>query len=366
MKRSGGAFGRRSMDRRDFLKLGGFGAAGTLLLGTAGCGILGGTQQGQQQRPLVFSTSGGSGEKGTKAWIKPFTDQTGIKAVTQSDADFAKLKSMVESGQVTWNVLFLTNVQIGNRKQVSSLLEPVDYSIVKAKGVPDNLQKKFGVGADQYSQVFAYNTEQLQEKPQSWKDFFDVEKFPGKRALGTTVELYFPLEIALMGDGVSPEKLYPLDIDRALAKLDSIRDKLVFYESASEGQQLLGDGEVAMAVIYHTRAALLQQEGRPIGTQWNQNVSVVDFLGVPKGASRIDDSFKLIDTAVSAENNYKYTKYNPVAPVNKDSFDNVPKKLAKYLPTYEDRLDKALYPDLNWWGTNLEEASKRYQEWQLG
>ena len=341
------------------------GAAGTLLLGSTGCGILGGSQ-GQQQ-PLVFATSGGSGKEATKkGWIQPFTDQTGIKVVTQVPTDYAKLKSMVESDQVTWNVLFLTNVQVGNEKQARSLLEPVDYSIVNAKGIPDNIKKKFGVGSDQYSQVLAYNTEQLQEEPQSWEDFFDVEKFPGKRALGTTVELYFPLEIALMGDGVPKDQLYPLDIDRALAKLDTIRDKLVFYESASEGQQLLGDGEVAMAVIYHTRAALLQQEGRPISTQWNQNVSVVDFLGVPKGASRVDDSFKLIDSSISAENNYKYTKYNPVAPVNTNSFDKVPEKLAKYLPTYGDRLDQALYPDLNWWGNHLEEASKRYEQWQLG
>lgn len=364
MKQSSSTFGNRSINRRDFLKLGGMGAAGTLLLGSTGCGILGGTQG--QQKPLVFATSGGSGTKGTEAWIKAFTKETGMKAVTQAPTDFAKLKSMVEAKQVTWNVLFLTNVQVGNEEQDRTLLEPVDYSIVKAAGIPDNLKKKFGVSSDQYSQVLAYNTKKLKEKPQSWKDYFDVEKFPGKRALGTTVELYFPLEIALMGDGVPKEKLYPLDIDRALAKLDTIRDHLVFYDSASEGQQLLGDGEVGMAVIYHTRAALLEQENRPVKTQWNQNVSVVDFLGVPKGASRVDDSFKLIDASISAKNNYKYTKYNPVAPANRNSFDKVPDKLAKYLPIYGDRLDQALYPDLDWWGANLDEASKRYQQWQLG
>ena len=355
----------RSINRRDFLRLGGMGAAGALLLGSTGCGILGGTQ-GRGQ-PLVFSTSGGEGEKATReGWLKPFTKQTGIEAETQVPTDLAKLKSMVESDQVTWNVLFITNVLIGDKEQASSLFEPVDYSVVNAEGIPEDLRREFGVGALQYSQVLGYNTEQMQEEPQSWEDFFDVEKFPGKRAVGTTAELYFPLEIALMGDGVAPEKLYPLDIDRALAKLDTIRDKLVFYESASEGQQLLGDGEVGMAIIYHTRAALLEQEGRPVRTQWNQNVSVVDFLGVPKGASRVDDSFRLIDFSVSAKNNYKYTKYNPTAPVNTASADKVPEKLAKYLPTYEDRLDQALYPDLDWWGANLDEASQRYQQWQLG
>lgn len=80
-----------------------------------------------------------------------------------------------------------------------------------------------------------------------------------------------------------------------------------------------------MAVIYHTRAALLEQENLPVRAQWNQNVSVVDFLGVPKGASRVGDSFRLIDFAVSAENNYRYTEYNPNAPVevHSDRFEQI-------------------------------------------
>lgn len=365
MSHNTGVLGDHSTNRRDFLKLGGFGCAGALLLGTSGCGILGGGQ-GRDQA-LVFSTSGGAGTEATeKGWIEPFTEETGIEAVSQVPTDYSRLRAMVEADQVTWNVLFLTNVQIGNEEQSRALLEPVDYSIVDATGIPEDLQREFGVGALQYSQVLTYNIDELEDAPQSWADFFDVERFPGQRAIGTTVELYFPLEIALMGDGVAPEDLYPLDIDRALAKLDTIRDSLVFYESASEGQQLLGDGEVAMAVIYHTRAALLEQEDLPVRTQWNQNVSVVDFLGVPKGASRTEDSFRLIAFAVSAENNYRYTEFNPNAPVNTESAEMVPEELAEYLPIFGDRLEQALYPDLDWWGQNLEEAAQRYEQWLLG
>ncbi len=367
MEHSRGTFSNRLINRRDFLRLGGAGAAGAFLLGSTGCGILGGQQQGQQ-RPLVFSTSGGAGTEATReGWLKPFTKQTGIEAVTQAPTDYAQLRSMVEAGQVTWNVLFITQILVGDEEQARSYFEPVDYSIVKAEGIPENLRRRFGVGALQYSLVLGYNNEQLQEEPQSWADFFDVERFPGKRAFpGSYVEYYFPLEIALMGDGVAPDELYPLDIDRALAKLDTIRDDLVFFEGASEGEQLLRDGEVVMADIYHSRTGLLEQEGLPIRTQWNQNVAVVDYLGVAKGASRPDDSFRLIDFAVSAENNYRYTEYNPDAPVNKDSADRIPEDLAKYLPVYGDRLEQAVNPDLNWWATNLEEASKRYEQWLLG
>lgn len=121
-----------------------------------------------------------------------------------------------------------------------------------------------------------------------------------------------------------------------------------------------------MADIYHSRTGLLEQEGLPIRTQWNQNVSVVDYLGVAKGSSRPDDSFRLIDFAVSAENNYRYTEYNPDAPVNTDSAERIPEDLARYLPVYGDRPEQALNPDLNWWATNLDEASQRYEQWLLG
>ena len=84
-------------------------------------------------------------------------------------------------------------------------------------------------------------------------DFFDVEKFPGKRSLYKWGAGMW--EAALLADGVAPDKLYPLDLERAHDKIAAFKDNIVSYwGGGAESQSVLMNGEASMAMIWSTRA----------------------------------------------------------------------------------------------------------------
>ena len=75
------------------------------------------------------------------------------------------------------------------------------------------------------------------KKPKTIKDFFDVKKFPGKRGIHTWANAL--IEMALVADGVKPKDVYKVmssdgGIDRAFAKLDTIKDHVVFWSAGSK------------------------------------------------------------------------------------------------------------------------------------
>jgi putative spermidine/putrescine transport system substrate-binding protein len=115
-----------TLTRRQFLKLSGLGLVGTTLVGTLGCGGGGGSAP---EEGLLFTSQGGSYQKAqTKAWLKPYSKQSGTKIRQDSPTDYAKIQSMVENDRVKWDV-----VDVGNDfglKSTADLLEPLDYSVI--------------------------------------------------------------------------------------------------------------------------------------------------------------------------------------------------------------------------------------------
>ena len=82
-------------------------------------------------------------------------------------------------------------------------------------------------------------------QPNSIGDFFNVSKFPGKRGIHTWANAL--IEMALMADGVPPANVYKemsskAGIDRAFAKLDTIKDHVVFWSSGSKPLELVTSG----------------------------------------------------------------------------------------------------------------------------
>ena len=102
-----------------------------------------------------------------------------------------------------------------------------------------------------YSTVMTFNTEMFpaDAQPATIADFFDDENFPGRRAIQDRPAAN--LEWALYADGVAIDEIYdvlstPEGVDRAFAKLDTIKDSLVFWTEGSQPPQLLADKEVVV------------------------------------------------------------------------------------------------------------------------
>jgi putative spermidine/putrescine transport system substrate-binding protein len=96
--------------------------------------------------------------------------------------------------------------------------------------------------------AIAYDADKLKTAPSGWADFWDVQKFPGKRGLRKRAE--YNLEFALMADGVKAEDVYQVlgtkaGVDRAFAKLSQIKPAIQWWEAGAQPPQWLASGDVA-------------------------------------------------------------------------------------------------------------------------
>jgi putative spermidine/putrescine transport system substrate-binding protein len=266
---------------------------------------------------------------------------------------------MVENDRVNWDV-----VDVGNDfglKSTADLLEPLDYSVIDKGSILEGYASKYRVACMLYATVLAYNTEQIDGTPSSWVDFFDTGRFPGERGLWKFPTGAETLEVALLGDGVAPENLYPLDVDRALDKLDTIKDQILWWETGAQLQQQLADGEVALSSAWNGRVQTEIDAGTPVEIQWNQNLQTADYLVVPKGTAHKEGAMRLIAYCVSAQNNHRLSEYIEYAPINKESISKVDAQVASRLPTAHREVGVTY--NAQWWDNNREAVAKRFNEW---
>ncbi len=213
----------------------------------------------------------------------PFTAKTGMKLVIDSagPAIGAWVRTMVDSGNVIWDVMdkgrhdaivlsggnYVGPIGLHHRRQEQDPgLRRNSASATTPSPTGPVPQDKKTTGAETLT---------------DWKDFFDFEKFLGKRTMCKWIQ--GQLETVLLADGVAPADLYPLDVERAFAKLEPHLDQIVFWEGGAQSQQLFRDGEVVMGNIWHTRAKLLVQENPDYAITWNQNTLLISAWSVPRG-----------------------------------------------------------------------------------
>ena len=178
-----------------------------------------------QSKQLVVADPGGPYTAAyRKAFYDPFEKATGVKIVNvaREAQPLAQLTAMVQTRNFVWDVTTLTLQQDVPILEETGMLEPLGIAPTDFKNMlPGAITSNF-LGVDVYATVLAYRTDKLgKNPPKTWADFWNVEKFPGRRSLRRNA--IDTLEQALMADGVPPEKLYPLDLDRAFKSLDRIK-----------------------------------------------------------------------------------------------------------------------------------------------
>jgi putative spermidine/putrescine transport system substrate-binding protein len=273
---------------------------------------------------LTFASFGGVYQEAQReGWLKPYTALTGVQFAESEESSNATIKAQVESNNVEWDV-----VDVGNDFGLegnADLLEPLDYTLIKQDEILEGFATKYRVGDITYGVVLAYNTDKTAGKvPEGWADFFDTTKIPGKRGLWK-YSTGGVLEFALMADGVKPADLYTptLDVDRAIKKLDTIKDDIVWWGSGAESQELIGSGEVAMSMIWNGRGySAKHTDNKPVEMQWNQQILTADYFVVPKGTPNKQVAMEFIAWATCANNNAAVSEKIPYGPTNKNSKAN--------------------------------------------
>ncbi|MDE3812199.1 polyamine ABC transporter substrate-binding protein [Sinorhizobium meliloti] len=310
---------------------------------------------------LVFSSWGGTTQDAQKAaWADKFTEKTGINVLQDGPTDYGKLKAMVEANAVTWDVVDVEGdyaAQAGKK----GLLEKLDFSVIDKSKLDPRFVTDYSVGSFYYSFVIGCNKDVVDACPKTWADLFDTEKFPGKRAF---YKWSAPgvIEAALLADGVPADKLYPLDLDRAFKKLDTIKGDIIWWSGGAQSQQLLASAEAPFGSLWNGRMTALAQTGVSVETSWEQNITAADSLVVPKGAKNKEAAMQFIALATSAEAQAELANLTGYAPINLDSPELMDAELAKTLP--DAQTANQVNADMNYWAENRDAIGERWYAWQ--
>jgi putative spermidine/putrescine transport system substrate-binding protein len=246
------------------------------------------------------------------------------------------------------------------------VLDPIgDPSAVKFAPLP---AAPTSVPAYVYALVNCFRRDAVDARHQiaSWRDWWDVETFTGPRALpGRALGT---LEAALLADGVKREKLYPLDVERALGNLEKISDKIGdrWWTSGEQPAVWLDRGEATLAAAWHHRVLAAQFDGRPIDIIWEEGLFVADHWVIPRQATVPDIARDLIAYASTREVQLNLALAVPLGPTNPDAFSLIPARLAPRLPTSPQNVDKLVAIDAAWWAENGDATEQRFAAWRAG
>ncbi|HWO95783.1 MAG TPA: ABC transporter substrate-binding protein [Bacillus sp. (in: firmicutes)] len=300
-----------------------------------------------------------------KTIFEPFEKKHGVKIVVNTPTDYGKFKAMVESGNVEWDVVNVDSDFV-LRGANDGLLEKLDYSVINKEGVIPELVHDYGIGAELFSVAISYNTDAFPtgKHPKNWEEFWDTKEFPGARSLWKYPTGTF--EAALLADGVRPEDMYPLDVERALKSLDKIKDDVsVWWTTGAQPPQLLASGEVKLAAAWNGRVMSAKAEGAPENVEYNNAVLMSDSWVVPKGTKKKDLAMEFINFAIAKEQQAAFSSEIPYSPINEKALDLLDAETIKQLGQTGENRESQLIVDLNWWDENFDAVNERFQEWLL-
>ena len=337
-------------------------------IGAAGLRALGNTAQaapGLRGTTVVFTSWGGAYQDAERvSYCEPFAKATGARVVQDGPMDVAKYRTMMEGGAPSWDVVDIT-IDFLYAGVTDNLFEKIDTKLVDTSRIAKQFVHEYGVGCIVWSYNVGYSTKVFPagKQPKTWADLFDLKAFPGKRTFADNPVA--TMEAALLADGVAPDKLYPLDVDRALKKLDSIKAQTVFWSTNSQNQQLFVDGEVTCGLILNGRAYDANKKGAPLEISWEQNIQSVDYLVVPRGSKVRDAAMALVDTMTQPENQAKLANMIAYSPTNPAAFSSIEPAIQKWLCTAPGNAEKGFVINAAYWRDHLQANRQRWAAWKL-
>lgn len=328
----------------------------------------GGSRSDASGSSLTVTMWGGAAQTAhVDSYFTPWAKAKGVTIKQDSPTDYAKIKAQVEAGKVSWGP---TEVEpnFANTACEAGLLEKLPQDILdkaKATGVADDQVGPCAIPILQYSFTIAYNSKAFSgAHPTTWAEFFDTKTFPGKRGFWkyATGGMF---EAALLADGVEPDKLYPLDIDRAFKKLDSIKRDIVFFDTGDQMTQMLASGEAPLVQAWSGRIFQAQQAGEKVANEWNDNLVSYDQIVVPKGYANKALAFEwmrwFLDNPKAQAADAEASIYGTASD---KALEFVPQDIRKELPGFPANAERsARLVDYGYWAENYDGVTERLNAW---
>lgn len=314
----------------------------------------------------VVAFGGANKAAQVKAFYEPW-EKAGNGKIIPADynGEMAKVKAMVDTKSVSWNLVEVESPELA-RGCDEGMFEQLDPALFgnEADYVAGAIQP-CGVGFFVWSTVMAYNADKLKTAPTSWADFWDTQKFPGKRGLRKGAK--YTLEFALMADGVAPKDVYKVlgtkeGQDRAFKKLDALKPSIQWWEAGAQPPQYLASGDVVMSSAYNGRIAAVQKESN-LKVVWNGGIYDFDAWAIPKGAKNLEEAKKFIAFSVQPEQQKVFSSNIAYGPANSNAVALLTDEVKKDMPTTPENIANQVQIDVTFWADNSEQLEQRFNAW---
>lgn len=237
-----------------------------------------------------------------------------------------------------------------------------------------------GVASMVWSSVIVFNKTAFKPKrrPKAAKDFFNVKRYPGKRALPKNPQ--YLLELALLADDVNPSEVYETletedGLKRSFKQLERIKKHIVWWSTPREAFELLKTRKASMALGYNGRAFnVIAKDKNPFGIIWDGQIYRMNYWAIVKDSQKVKSALDFIAYATTPKRLARQASWFPYGPARRSAFEfleNHPEaelSLTPFLPTYEKNFENALYRDAKWWQKNRGalDIEARFQAWLKG
>ncbi|WP_159502417.1 PotD/PotF family extracellular solute-binding protein [Microbacterium sp. 18062] len=308
---------------------------------------------------IIWADFGGpTNEARQEIYFDPFTADTGVEVISVVVED-AIQNTMMAGGEGDYDATHVGLDQV--YANIDNVLEiPEEY---QDQELPEDI-RPYAFGTFFVGHAQGYLTSTFPDGgPQTWADFWDVETYPGMRAWpGSPGSYDSTCEIALLADGVAPDDLYPLDLDRCTDKLDELRPNIVFYSSYPEIQQLLVSGSAAIAMGPSGQFAALRNAGEDVSVSWDQAIVAPNVIAIPKMAPNPENILALTEVFHDPELQAEFSVRTNYGPGNPDAYDHIPADVQDNLVTAPSH-DTIVYQDSPWRAENTEALLNWYTGW---
>jgi putative spermidine/putrescine transport system substrate-binding protein len=296
----------------------------------------------------------------------------------------AKLRAMNEAGNITWDLvdveaadgIRLCDEGLAMEIDVDTMLAPAPDGTSATEDFGDSLVSSCFIPQIVFSTTVGYRTDMVGDTPPTdICALFDLEKYPGKRSLNKRP--IANMEWALLCDGVAKADIYdvlatPEGQAQAFAKLDTIKDNVVWWSAGAETPQLLADGEVVMGSTYNGRLfSAIAEQNQPIGMLWDAEMLDFDGWVIPAGLpeerlARVLDFVKFATDTQRLADQAKYISYGPArassAPlVGNHATLGIP--MAEHMPTDPANATNVFVTQYEFWADYRDDLDAKFQAW---
>ncbi len=322
-----------------------------------------------------------------KAYAQPYLEMHPDVTISwdeSSNEAVAKLRAMNEAGNVTWDLvdvvaadaIRLCDEGLAMEYEPDELLAEGDDGTSAEDDFGDLIVSDCFIPQIVYSTTVGYRTDLVGDTaPTEICALFDLDTYPGKRALEKRP--INNMEWALYCDGVAKDEIYdvletPEGQDQALAKLDTIKDQVVWWSAGADTPQLLADGEVVMGSTYNGRLfSVIEEQDQPVDMLWDMQVFDLDGWIIPTGLSdealaRVRDFVYFATDTQRLADQAKYISYGPAressAPLVGQHAD-LGIDMAPHMPTDPANASNTLLYNYEVWADYRDDIDAKFQAW---